>query len=257
MIMGRLKSLAGLVLFLAIWEAIAISAVLPSQFFPSVPRIGAAAVALVRSSDFLAALVSTWELILGGLVIAVLTGLALALISARYAVVRRALAPLVEMLRALPPPAIVPPAIFAFGLGAPLFLFIVGFAAVWPVYVSTSNALATAEPVQMLTGRSLGYSNWEILLRLRLPAALPEILTAVKLAAGIALLAVIGSEMLAGSSGLGYLLYNAAFTGRSADMFAIMFVVGVTGILLQVVLLQASKALVGWHMSLSAMGEAQ
>ena len=60
---------------------------------------------------------------------------------------------------------------------------IIAFAAVWPIYVNAANAFSAAEPVQLLTGRSFGYSNWEILFCLRLPAALPEIVTGVRLAA--------------------------------------------------------------------------
>ena len=59
-------------------------------------------------------------------------------------------------------------------------------------------------------------------MRLRLPAALPEIMTGVRIGAGVALLATIAAEMLAGQSGLGFLLYDAAFSLRTPEMFAMM-----------------------------------
>jgi len=158
------------------------------------------------------------------------------------------------MLRVLLPPAIVPISIFAFGIGPGLFLFIIAFASFWPIYMNAANALQASEPVQLLTGRSLGYSRWEILLRLRLPAALPEIVTGIRVGAGIALLATVAAEMLAGQSGLGFLLYDAAFTLRTADMFAIMVVIGVLGLLFNALVRQASRLVIGWHLAMTALG---
>jgi ABC-type nitrate/sulfonate/bicarbonate transport system permease component len=251
------KRLGGIVLFLAVWEGVARAGVVPVEYFPSVPTIAAALTQLFASPDFLRQIALTWTRTLAGLGVAIALGLAVAIAAGRYALLRRMLEPLVEMLRVLPPPAIVPLSIFFIGLGLPLFLFIIGFAAVWPIYINAANALAAAEPVQLLTGRSFGYSRWEILLFLRLPAALPEIVTGVRLAAAIALLAAVAAEMLAGQNGLGYVLYNAAFTLRIADMFAIMVVVGVSGVLLNLFVARTSRLFVGWHLDLAATGEAR
>ncbi|MGH7091802.1 MAG: ABC transporter permease [Stellaceae bacterium] len=253
--MGWAKKLAGIALFLAAWEAVARSGMVPSEYFPTVPRTARALAALAASGDFLTQLLSTWWHTLAGLAIGIGLALALAILAAASRTVRRMLEPLVETMRALPPPAIVPLSIFALGLGAPLFLFIIAFAAVWPVYINAANALAAAEPVQILVGRSLGYGGWEILLRLRLPAALPEIVTGIRIGAGIALLAAVAAEMLAGQTGLGYLLYDDAFTLRTADMFAVMFVVGVSGVLLNLLVMGMGALLVGWQAGLAATGD--
>jgi len=252
---GWAKKLGGIALFLAVWEAVARSGSIPAEYFPTVPAIASAIVGFAASPDFIGQVGLTWGRTLSGLALAIALGLGVAIVTARYTIVRQALEPLVEMLRVLPPPAIVPISIFAIGLGAKLFLFIIAFAAIWPIYVNAANALSAAEPVQMLTGRSFGYSNWEILFRLRLPAALPEIVTGVRLAAGIALLAAVAAEMLAGESGLGYLLYDAAFTLRTTDMFAIMFVVGISGVLLNLLVANASRIFIGWHLGFAATGD--
>src|SRR6185312_428707 len=237
---GWAKKLGGIALFLAMWEAVARSGSIPTEYFPTVPTIASAIVGFAASPDFIGQVSLTWGRTLSGLALAIALGLGVAIVTARYAIVR---------------PALEPISIFAIGLGAKLFLFIIAFAAVWPIYVNAANALSVAEPVQMLTGRSFGYSNWEILFRLRLPAALPEIVTGVRLAAGIALLAAVAAEMLAGESGLGYLLYDAAFTLRTTDMFAIMFVVGISGVLLNLLVANASRIFIGWHLGFAATGD--
>ena len=98
------------------------------------------------------------------------------------------------------PQAIVPISIFIFGLGPQLYLFIIAFSALWPIYINAANALSAPEPVQVASAASMGYNDREILLRVRLPAAMPEIFTGIRLGAGIALGAV-ASEMLAAGSG--------------------------------------------------------
>jgi NitT/TauT family transport system permease protein len=241
----------GVALALAGWQALAASGVIPAEYFPGLPTIAGAGWDLSRSPNFLIQLGTTCLRAVSGLTIAIMLGLSVAILAGRYHVIHRMLAPAVDMLRVLPPPAIVPISIFVLGIGTPLFLFIIAFASQWPVYINASNALATAEPVQLATGRCFGYSDWEILLRLRLPAALPEIVTGIRIGAGVALLATIASEMLAGQSGLGFLLYDAAFSLQTPEMFAIMAVTGLLGLLFNVLLQRASRLLIGWHLAMT------
>src|SRR4029079_8111072 len=93
----------------------------------------------------------------GGLLLAVASGVGAALLGARYRVVERALSPLTQIMLSLPPAALVPLSIYALGLGAKLFAFIIWSAAVWSIYLSATNALKSSEPVQLNAARSLGY----------------------------------------------------------------------------------------------------
>ena len=131
--MSRLKSLIGLVLFAALWEAVARTGYFSPDRFPPVSAIGAVLVDELASPKFLKNLSATWSRTLTGLSLALVLGLGLALLSGRSPLVRRMLAPTVDMLRVIPPPAIVPLSMFALGLGPPLFVFIVTFAAIWPI----------------------------------------------------------------------------------------------------------------------------
>ena len=249
------KAAAGLGLFFLGWQALALSGVTSTEFFPTVPMVARALAALLVAPGFWADLAASVIRLTGGLVLAILAGLGLALAAADLALLRRMLEPLVEILRVLPPPALVPIAIYALGLGPPMFLFIIVNAALWPVYVNAANALAATEPVQLLTGRALGYGRMELLWRVRLPAAAPEIFTGIRIAAAFALLATVAAEMLAGTNGLGYALYNAGFSLETPRMFALMFVIGLLGVAIQSVVALARHGLVGWHAALAALAE--
>ncbi len=252
--MSSLRRLAGIAIFLALWQVIAVSGGVSDRYFPGLPAIAAALAALLVSADFLTQAAATCLHAVTGLALAIVLGLGIAVFAARLPLLRRSLEPFAGILRVLPPPALVPISIFALGIGPRLYLFIITFASIWPIYINAGNALAAAEPVQILTGRSLGLSKWEILLVLRLPAAMPEIVTGIRVAAGIALLAAVATEMLAGENGLGFVLYNAAFTLQTAEMFAAMLVIGVIGVAFNLLLAAASRSVVGWHMALSERG---
>lgn len=249
------KRLLGLILFFLIWQAIAVSRFVPADYFPAVPAVARALRDMVATQDFWAGCGMTCIRLFSGLAIAIVLGLGLALLTARSALLRRMLNPLVEMMRVLPPPALVPITIYALGLGPRMFLFIIVNSAIWPIYINAANALAGTEPLQMLTGRAYGYSPFEILCRLQLPAALPEIFTGIRIAAGFALLATIAAEMLAGTDGLGYQLYSAGFSLETAQMFALMFVIGLLGVVIQGATILGRRLLIGWHAALAATAQ--
>lgn len=253
--MARIRSLLGLVIFLALWEVLARSGLIAPDRFPSLSEIASSLVTELASPKFVSHVLATWSRALVGLGLAIVLGLALALLAGNFRIVHQCLAPAVDMLRVIPPPAIVPLSMFALGLGTPLFIFIIVFASIWPIYINAANALSSPEPVQMAMARSLGYAQAETLLRIRLPAALPEIFTGIRIATGTALLATIAAEMLAGSSGLGHLLFEAGFSMRTPEMFGIMLLIGVSGVLLNGLLGIVRRLAIGWHMQLAAMAD--
>lgn len=249
------RRLVGLLLFFVIWEGVSRSGLVLQDYFPPVTAILAAMAEELRSPKFIENLLTTWMRTLSGLAIAIALGIGLAVAAARSYLLRRMLSPFVDMLRVLPPPAIVPLSIFVFGIGTKLYVFIVAFAAIWPIYINAVNAIAAPEPVLINTARSMGYGRNEILLRVRLPAALPEIFTGVRIGSGLALLGAVAAEMIAANSGLGAALYDAGFTLRITDMFALMFFIGLSGILMNALVAAARRWLIGWHIGLAAMGD--
>lgn len=244
----------GLLVFLVLWQVISISGLVSSEFMPGLGTIGAAVFDFLGRAEFWQSFSATVQRMVFGLIVAVLLALLLAVVAGRYPLVRRMLLPITDILRSLPPPALVPLLIFVLGIGPQLFYFIVIYGCMWPTYISASNALATAEPVQVNTGRSFGLSNWQIMWQIRVPAALPEVFTGIRLSAGISLLATVATEMLVGGTGLGALIFDAGFSLLWGDMYALMFVIGVLGILMNQAVHLIRQPLAGWQSQYSAMG---
>ncbi|MCB1357256.1 MAG: ABC transporter permease subunit [Maritimibacter sp.] len=246
----------GLLVFLAVWEILSATGIVSSDYMPRLADIGAAIWDFVTSGVFWVNFAATVQRMLLGLVVAVALAILIALVAARYALLHRALGPITDILRSLPPPALVPLLIFVLGISPALFYFVIIFGCMWSTYVSASNALSTVEPVQLNTARIYGLSDWQILRQIRLPAAMPEIFTGIRLSASISLLATTATEMLLGGDGLGALIYNAGFSLLWDDMYALMFIIGLLGIALNGVVSAVRYPLAGWQTRYAAMGAA-
>jgi ABC-type nitrate/sulfonate/bicarbonate transport system permease component len=138
-------------------------------------------------------------------------------------------------------------AVFTLGLGIKLYAFVIILVTVWPPYLNGLAALSSVSKVQLETGRMLGCGKGDLLLRIKLPAAMPEIFTGIRYAATISLIAVIVSEMLAGRDGIGFMIFKKAFALRTPEVFALMFVVALNGVLLNLLVNVARRLLTGWH----------
>ncbi len=143
--------------------------------------------------------------------------------------------PVIQVLRPISPIAWIPVAIVFFGIGnlAPIFLVFLG--AFFPIVVTTQNGVGAVPPMYLRAARNFGLSPVQILGRVLLPAALPQILSGLRIALGIAWLVVVAAEMIAVDSGLGYLIIDARNAGKRYDLVvAGMLLIGVTGLLLDV-----------------------
>ncbi|MCB1387880.1 MAG: ABC transporter permease subunit [Rhodobacteraceae bacterium] len=244
----------GLLIFFGLWETISALGLVSREFMPRLGTIAGALADFLVSPQFWLAVGDTVQRAILGLLVAVAVSLMLAVVAGRYEIVRRALGPTADILRSLPPPALIPLLIFVLGIGPKLYYFIVIYGCMWPTYISASNALSTAEPVQVNTARSFGLTDWQIMWQIRVPAALPEAFTGIRLSAGIALLATVATEMMLGGSGVGVMVFNAGFSNLWDDMYALMFSIGVLGILINLAVAAIRWSLAGWQERYAAMG---
>jgi NitT/TauT family transport system permease protein len=237
------------------WELTSRSGLLPAQFFPPISSVFIALVRAFNEGGLILDMTMTLLRTLQGLLIATIVGIFFAILTSTSRIADGLLAPIVELLRPIPSAAMIPIAIFFVGIGRGLFIFTVVFASVWPIYVVSANALRSADRTLIETGRSFGCGRWALLAHIRLPNAMPEIVTGVRIGGGMALLAAILVEMLAGQRGLGYRLFETAFALRTAEMFGLVILCGFIGILLNYLLLSVSAFLTGWQLALSRRAE--
>ncbi|MCW2598835.1 MAG: binding-protein-dependent transport system inner rane component [Frankiales bacterium] len=168
--------------------------------------------------------------ILAGWAAGVVIGVAVGGVMASVSFVRHLLDPLIEITRPLPPLAFIPLFIVWFGIGeTPKFLLIL--IGVVPVMIIATVSALDAVPTELVqAGRSLGASPLWALLTVRLRSALPPIITGMRLAMGGAWTSIVAVELIAATSGLGYVINNAGVNLQTPLVLSGILAISVLGI---------------------------
>jgi NitT/TauT family transport system permease protein len=158
--------------------------------------------------------------------------------------------PLVQILRPIPPIAYIPLAILWFGLGDPPAVFLIALGAFFPVLMNTIAGVRQVDGIYLRAARSLGAGRATMFLRVILPAAVPYILSGVRIGIGTAFIVVIVSEMIAVNSGLGYRILEAREYFWSDKIIAGMVSIGMLGLAIDLGMNRLNNHLLRWHRGL-------
>ncbi|RKE67636.1 ABC transporter permease [Pseudorhodoplanes sinuspersici] len=191
---------------------------------------------------------ATWQTLatsLAGLFIGAVFGIWLGVLLGLAPIADRLLEFSIEALRPVPAVALIPIALLVFGFGFRMEIAIVAFAAFWPMVILTRAAVAGVEPRLLQVARALGFGIGARVRKIVLPAALPRIFVAFRLAAGIALIVAVTVEIAANPLGLGYNMILAQQTLRPELMLALLVWLGIVGWALNRLLLWSQKRLFG------------
>jgi len=152
-----------------------------------------------------------------------------------------------ECLRHIPPLATIPILILWFGIGEASKLAVILMAAFFPLFLNALDGIRRCDPGLVEVGRTLGFSRGRVLRRIVLPAALPSILTGLRLGLGYSWRALIGAELIAASSGLGYLIHDAESLSRPDVIVAGVLALGCVGSLSDHLFFRLADRLVPWR----------
>lgn len=155
--------------------------------------------------------------------------------------------PLLEVLRPLPPPAIIPVAMLFFGIGDGMKVFVVCFACSFPILTNSIDGSRSIHPLFTQTARTLGLSRYSMLTRVILPAASPQIMSGLRTAVPICLIVTILSEMIGGEDGIGHWTLRMQRTFSIPEMYSGVLMTGFLGYLLNRVFLEFENRWLAWH----------
>lgn len=173
-------------------------------------------------------------------------GVPLGLLMGRRPVFNAVLDPFVQFLRPMPKLALIPLVIVWFGIGEFSKFFLIFLATLLTVMVSAAAAVQSVPVGRIRAAESLGASERQLFRYVILPSAVPEIFTGVRVAIGIGWTTLIAAEMIASSSGLGWMVMNASSYLRTDVVMLGIVLLGGIGYLLDVALVQAQKRTVHW-----------
>lgn len=153
-----------------------------------------------------------------------------------------ALNPIIQGLRPISPIAWIPIAILWFGIGDGAGVFLIFLSSFFPISVGTMAGVRNISLVHQRSARNFGLHGIELFRRVVLPAAMPQIITSLRIALGVAWLVIVAAEMVGMDSGLGYLINDARnMAGRYDLVVATMIIIGLIGIVLDLLIRQLER----------------
>jgi ABC-type nitrate/sulfonate/bicarbonate transport system permease component len=204
---------------------------------------------IVSSGELFAPLGTTLYLLFTAYFAASAIAIAVGLLMGRFAALYNLLEPLVEVLRPLPKPALLPPLILFLGLDDAMKLTVIGLGVFFPVLINTVQGVRGVDPTLVDTGRTFRCGAAALLLKIVLPAALPMILAGMRVALGLGLILVVIAEMLAGTGGLGYLIIDMQRSFRVQHMYAWIVILAVLGYALNALFLKLEQRVIHWALA--------
>ncbi len=219
-----------------------------SDLFPKPYEVMMGIVELAQKGLLLKYIVASLYRVTWGFTLALLVGVPLGLLMGWFRPLQYALNPFVQMLRPISPIAWIPIAILWLGIDDEANIFLIFLASVFPITVSAMAAVQNLQQVYLRAARNFGLTRWQLFRLVIFPAALPQIITSIRIALGIAWLVVVAAEMVAVNGGLGYLIIDARNAGKRYDLVvAGMFLIGVIGLLLDFLVRRIEKLeSLGW-----------
>ena len=176
-----------------------------------------------------------------GFMLGTIIAVPLGILSGLNKTIRAALNPLIQIFRPVSPLAWLPIGLLVFKAANPAAIWVIFISSIWPIIINTAVGVSRVPQDYLNVAKVLNLSEWKVATRILLPAALPYILTGIRLSIGVAWLVIVAAEMLTGGVGIGFWVWDEWNNLNVEHIIIAIFVVGIVGLLLEQMLLFIAK----------------
>ncbi len=246
----RAQKLTGVLFLLALmaaWELTARAELINPLIVPRLSRILGVFWELVSSGEIPMQIMVSMKRAASGYLLAAAVFIPLGILMGLSERIYRALEVIVEMLRPLPPPVMIPVALLFFGLEDEMKIFVIFFSCAWPMLLNTIDGVRNLDWVLLNTARTFRLSRAGTIWRIILPAASPQIITGLRVSLPMMLILVVISEMVGSTDGIGYFILDAQRRFRVPQMYAGMLALAILGYALNQLFNLLHRRLLPWH----------
>ena len=155
--------------------------------------------------------------------------------------------PLIEFLRPLPPPSIIPIVMLFLGIGNSMKIFVIFFACSFPMIINSMDGVRSVHPLLLHTGRSFGLKKFKLIHKVILPAATPQIMSGMRISLPISFIVAILSEMIGSIDGIGHYILRMQRTFNIPEMYAGIMMLGIVGYCLNKIFLILDRTFLSWY----------
>jgi NitT/TauT family transport system permease protein len=239
--------LSGILLFLALWQGILMTGAVSPLLLPSPLTTATAFADLFASGEIWPHLASSLRLLGIGFAFGAVSGIGLGILAGWFGDMRAAISPHVAILYATPTVALMPLFIIWFGLGLASQLAVVVLLSFFSCYYAGIDAVRTTDLNLIRVARSFGATQGKIFRSLVLPGSVPHILSGMRIALGKAIVGMMVVELYAATAGLGYLLIYFGNRFKMGEVFSIILIIAIIGLVTRFVLGMVEHRFDAWR----------
>ena len=232
---------------IALWELISRLGIYNANLFPSSIKVLEAFISMIYSGElFTDTYFSILRIILGFLIGSFL-GVIFGVLSGRIKIFELFFGHIVNILRPIPPIAIVPLVMLWFGIGESSRIFLIAFGVFFPVWISAHDGVRNVRREYVWSAKSLGANDRQILTKIILPYATPFITTGLRVGIGIAFVVLVASELAGAYAGVMYKVSVSYLVFRADKMIAGLIWLGILGYSMDRLFVLSTKRLIQWY----------
>jgi len=244
-------------IFLAVWLAVSVGnrTVLPvvnPVLLPTPIEVLQSGIDAARSGDLQRDILASMSRVFQGFLLAAIAAVAMGVAAGTWRPLERLVEPMIEILRPIPPLAFLPMMVLWFGIGEMSKIAFITYAAFFPIFTTTVEGIKHVDPLLIRAASSLGASRTAIFRYVMLPAAMPAIITGLRLGFALSFFVIVAAEFLAADSGLGYLINDARTYFMVSQMLMGAAVIGIIGFIFNVLLRALEARLLRWRSAVMA-----
>jgi len=236
-----------IILLLVSWEAAVHIKVVNSVLLPSPLSLAKEFCNLAESGYLFSNLLGSFYRVTLGFMIAVCLGVLSGVILGYFLELGNIVAPILDIVRPIPPIAWIPLAILWFGLGTRSSIFVIALGAFFPIFVNTFSGVQSVSHFYIDTARCFGANRYLIIFDIILPSAMPHIITGIRVGIGTAWTSVIASEMVGTHDGLGYAIQLSRIMLETEAVIVNMMLIGLIGWLMDTIVLRIERHVTAWY----------
>ena len=237
--MKRLLSIKNIVIsfavLIALWQIAYMAGGINEALFPSPLKAWDALLEMISDGSIFTNIGASMYRFVIGYISAILAAVLLGLFLGWFKGIFKYVNTIVQLLRPISPMAWMPFIVLIFGIGDIPAVVIIFIAAFFPVFLSTVSAVGNIDPIYLKVSENFGVKPPQILWKVILPSAFPQIASGIHLALGTAWVFLVAGEMIGSQTGLGYLIIDSRNNLRADTLLATIIVIGVIGILLDAI----------------------
>jgi len=239
---------AGVAVLLVAWEGVARSGMVSPAVFPAPSVAVLGSLARIPPDELAGHVAISLLRIVTGFALGAVLGIAIAVAAGWYRVLGNLLRPVIELLRPIPPLAWIPMAIVWFGLGEPSKIFVIFLGAFFPVLTNAYKGITGIDPVLIRAAQTMDQHGMRLLVKVALPAAMPDIATGLRVGWGLSFGVLVAAELIAASSGMGFMIMNARQLGEVGIIIFGIQLIGACNLVTDWALAAAIRRWLGrWH----------